>query len=73
VRLGKDTVIQGNLDPCALFLPEDELRDKVAGILKKGNMAKAHIFNLGHGILPEIPPEKAKLLVDIVHEVSSSL
>jgi uroporphyrinogen decarboxylase len=72
-RLGEDAIIQGNLDPCALFLPEDELRERVWEILKKGNSARSHIFNLGHGILPEIPPEKAKLLVDIVHEVSSNL
>ncbi|MEF3167942.1 MAG: uroporphyrinogen decarboxylase [Deltaproteobacteria bacterium] len=69
-RLGPDVVLQGNLDPCALFLPEKALRERVESILCQGRSAKAHIFNLGHGILPECPPEKAKLLVDLVHEVS---
>ncbi len=69
--LGDQVVFQGNLDPCALFMTEEQLRQKVAGILDQGKKAKGHIFNLGHGILPEIPPEKAKLLVDLVHELSS--
>jgi uroporphyrinogen decarboxylase len=69
-RLGPDVVIQGNLDPCALFLPEHDLRIRVSSMLRQGREAKAHIFNLGHGILPEIPSEKARLLVDLVHELS---
>jgi len=70
-RLGPDTVVQGNLDPGALFLPEHELRFRVDSVLRQGREAKAHIFNLGHGILPEVPPEKARLLVELVHELSS--
>ncbi|MCD6199888.1 MAG: uroporphyrinogen decarboxylase [Deltaproteobacteria bacterium] len=70
-RLGPDAVVQGNLDPGALFLPEHELRSRVDSVLRQGREAKAHIFNLGHGILPEIPPEKARLLVELVHELSS--
>jgi uroporphyrinogen decarboxylase len=70
-RLGPDAVVQGNLDPCALFLPEHELRNRVDSILRQGREAKAHIFNLGHGILPEISPGKARLLVELVHELSS--
>ncbi len=65
-----NVVVQGNLDPCMLFLPEERLRDRIAEILYQGTMAKSHIFNLGHGILPEIPPEKVKLAVDLIHELS---
>jgi uroporphyrinogen decarboxylase len=70
-RLGKDRVIQGNLDPGVLFSDPDTLREKVMNILRKAQKAKGHIFNLGHGILPQTPPEMAKALVEIVHELSS--
>lgn len=69
--LGSEVVIQGNLDPCALFLPEKELIARVESIIRQGHKAKAHIFNLGHGILPVCPQEKARLLVDLVHELSA--
>ena len=70
-QLGNDIVVQGNLDPCAMFLPEDRLRERIGSILRMGRKAKAHIFNLGHGVLPEIPPERVKLAVDIAHELSA--
>ncbi len=70
-HLGKDIVVQGNLDPCAMFLPERRLREKIGSILEMGREARAHIFNLGHGVLPEIPPENVKLAVDIAHELSA--
>ncbi len=70
-KLGKDVVLQGNLDPACLFMPEKELKERVYNILSQGREAKAHIFNLGHGIMPEAPAEKAKLLVDFVHELSA--
>ncbi|MDA8089822.1 MAG: uroporphyrinogen decarboxylase [Nitrospiraceae bacterium] len=69
-KLGKNMVIQGNLDPCALLLSKDDLRGKVKDILDKARPAKGHIFNLGHGILPEIPAENARALVELVHELS---
>ncbi len=68
--IGNDVTIQGNLDPCLLFLPEERLRDRISQILYQGYVAKSHIFNLGHGVLPEIPPEKVKLAIDIIHELS---
>jgi uroporphyrinogen decarboxylase len=68
---GPDISIQGNLDPCALLLPEDKLEKRIAGILEEGKAARGHIFNLGHGILPETPPEKAKFVVDTVHRLSA--
>ncbi len=69
--LGNDAVVQGNLDPCLLFLPEDRLRERISAIIQQGLHAKAHIFNLGHGVLPEIPPEKVKLAINIIHELSA--
>ena len=62
--------IQGNMDPLALFLPPDKLEDRVANVLKQAKGARGHIFNLGHGIVPEADPEKAKLVVKLVHELS---
>ena len=69
--VGNDVVVQGNMDPCAIFMPEDELERRVRSILEQGKMARAHIFNLGHGVLPQIPAEKVKILVDMVHRLSS--
>ena len=69
-KVGQGVSLQGNLDPCALLLPPDKLEKRVAGILAEGRAARGHIFNLGHGILPETPPEKAKLLVELVHRLS---
>jgi uroporphyrinogen decarboxylase len=69
-RLGQGVSLQGNLDPIALLLPEDKLAAKVERIIAQGRKARGHIFNLGHGIQPETPPEKAKLVVRLVHELS---
>ncbi|MBI5188469.1 MAG: uroporphyrinogen decarboxylase [Nitrospirae bacterium] len=67
-RLGKKVVVQGNLDPCALFLPKEKIEEKVKDILWKGESAKGHIFNLGHGILPETPVENVIAMVEAVHK-----
>ncbi len=71
-RLGKKAAVQGNLDPCALFLPEEEIVKKVQDILLKGKNAKGHIFNLGHGILPETPVKNAIAAVEAVHKYSKN-
>ncbi len=70
-RLGQRVSVQGNLDPCALFSSVGVLKAKVADTINKGRRARGHIFNLGHGILPETPPDAAKALVEMVHELSS--
>lgn len=67
-RLGKKVVVQGNLDPCELFLPKEKLEERVKDILWRGNSAKGHIFNLGHGILPETPVENVITMVEAVHK-----
>lgn len=69
--IGKKSAVQGNLDPLALFLPPDEIKKRAAGILEQGRAASGHIFNLGHGILPETPMDGVKALVDAVHELSA--
>ncbi len=69
-KLGKRYSVQGNLDPCALFLPRERIEDRVKEILYKGEFARGHIFNLGHGILPETPVENAIAMVEAVHRYS---
>ncbi|MEW6570727.1 MAG: uroporphyrinogen decarboxylase [Nitrospirota bacterium] len=66
-KIGKKLVVQGNLDPGALFLPREKLEERVKEILWKGEVAKGHIFNLGHGILPQTPVGNVKELVEVVH------
>jgi uroporphyrinogen decarboxylase len=71
-KIGKKYAVQGNLDPCALFLPEEALRQRVGDILAKADTARGHIFNLGHGILPETPVQSVISMVRAVHEMSSA-
>ena len=68
-RFSPDLVLQGNLDPCALYAPREQLIDQVRTILTCAT-DRPHIFNLGHGILPDTPFDQARLLVDTVHELS---
>ena len=70
-RLGHDVAVQGNLDPALLFAPLPELRRHVEAILGQAAGRPGHIFNLGHGILPETPVAHAKALVEMVHELSA--
>ncbi|MGB9668342.1 MAG: uroporphyrinogen decarboxylase [Thermosulfidibacteraceae bacterium] len=71
--IGSERVIQGNLDPVALFMDREKLKKRVDEILLAGLSAKAHIFNLGHGILPPTDPETVKWLVKYIHEKSRDL
>lgn len=70
-RLGKDASIQGNLDPCLLFGTDELIKERTLRILEGAKKAKGHIFNLGHGILPETPVDKAISMVEAVHELST--
>jgi uroporphyrinogen decarboxylase len=67
-RLEHRVAMQGNLDPVALFAPEPERNRRVERILRQANGRPGHIFNLGHGILPETPVENVKQVVDLVHQ-----
>jgi len=69
--LGSDVGIQGNLDPAALLAPPKEIRRRVAEILTRAGQRPGHIFNLGHGVLPETPVENVIAMVEAVHELSS--
>ena len=69
-RLGHDVGVQGNLDPVALFADVPEIRRRVRTILDRAGGRPGHIFNLGHGILPETPVDHVRALVDAVHELS---
>jgi uroporphyrinogen decarboxylase len=71
-RLGEDIAVQGNLDPVALLAPWDALKQRAQAILDQAGGHAGHIFNLGHGILPETPPDNVKRLVDFVHEYSAA-
>jgi uroporphyrinogen decarboxylase len=70
-RVGHDVAVQGNLDPAALFAPLPELRRRVETILGQAAGRPGHVFNLGHGILPETPVDHVKALVQMVHELSA--
>jgi uroporphyrinogen decarboxylase len=69
-RLGNSVAIQGNLDPVAMFAPRPVLLEKVENILAKVGGEPGHIFNLGHGILPQTPVESVQAVVQKVSEAS---
>ena len=68
-RLG-DVAVMGNLDPVALFADPLFVREQARRILEQADGRPGHIFNLGHGILPETPVENVVALVEAVHEIS---
>jgi len=68
--VGEKVAVQGNMDPCTLFAPPEVIRTETRRILSEYGYAPGHIFNLGHGILPQTDPEHAKALVSFVHEES---
>ncbi len=70
-RIGPNHAVQGNLDPTVLFGPVDVVKKHAARILDAAAGRDGHIFNLGHGILPETPVDTVKALVDFVHERSA--
>jgi uroporphyrinogen decarboxylase len=69
-RVGDRVALQGNLDPCTLYASPTVIRRSVAEILAGYGSGPGHVFNLGHGIHPTIPPEHAAALVEAVHELS---
>ncbi|MCG5466066.1 uroporphyrinogen decarboxylase [Micromonospora sp. MED01] len=70
-RIGADKAVQGNLDPCVLLAPWPVVEAEVRRILEQGRAAPGHVFNLGHGVLPETDPEVLTRVVALVHELSS--
>jgi uroporphyrinogen decarboxylase len=69
--LGHDVAVQGNLDPAALLAPPDEIRRRVRAILDRAAGRPGHVFNLGHGVLPQTPVDHVVAMVDAVHELSA--
>jgi uroporphyrinogen decarboxylase len=69
--VGHQRPVQGNLDPTVLLADRAEIRRRVRDILDQASGRPGHIFNLGHGVLPDTPVENAIALVDAVHEFSA--
>ena len=69
-RVGDQVALQGNMDPVALYAQPDIIVEKVKAILHKYGAGSGHVFNLGHGILPDMNPEHVKAMVDAVHAYS---
>ena len=69
-RTGYDAGAMGNLDPVRLFANRDQIRAETRKILDQADGRPGHIFNLGHGILPETPVENVIARVDAVQEIS---
>ena len=69
-RTGGKVALQGNLDPAVLFASPERIREEVGKTLQSYGAGPGHIFNLGHGVTPDVNPEHMKALVDAVHELS---
>ncbi len=68
--LGPDVAVQGNLDPAVLLAPRPEIERRVRAVLKQAAGRPGHIFNVGHGLVPETPVDNVKAVVEMVHEFS---
>ncbi|MBS0393338.1 MAG: uroporphyrinogen decarboxylase [Proteobacteria bacterium] len=68
--VGGRVALQGNLDPSVLYAPPAAIRAQVARVLASYGHGAGHVFNLGHGIHPDVPPEHALAMVEAVHELS---
>jgi uroporphyrinogen decarboxylase len=66
--VGDDRAVQGNLDPLVLLAPRDEICRRAQDVLDRAAGRPGHIFNLGHGILPQTPVDSARALIDYVHD-----
>lgn len=71
-KIGNKVALQGNLDPTVLYAPKEKIRGEAVKVLQSFGKGNGHIFNLGHGILPDVDPANAKALVDCVKEESKA-
>ncbi|WP_336368368.1 uroporphyrinogen decarboxylase [Marinobacter sp. C2H3] len=69
-RVGDRVALQGNMDPAMLYAPKARIRDEVADILSRYGSGSGHVFNLGHGITPDVDPEHAGAFIEAVVELS---
>jgi uroporphyrinogen decarboxylase len=67
-RVGPGVALQGNLDPATVFAPWPAVAERALDVLRRGAAAEGHIFNLGHGVLPDTDPDVLARLVELVHE-----
>ncbi len=72
-RIGNHHAVQGNLDPLLLLAPHDVAKKRATQILEQVGGRAGHIFNLGHGIVPEVPVDNVRRMVDHVHETSQRI
>jgi len=70
-RVEPGKALQGNLDPAILLAPWEVVRQRATDVVNRGRTAEAHIFNLGHGVLPSTDPDQLARLTNLVHEVSA--
>ncbi len=70
-RVGAKVALQGNMDPTMLYASPKRIRQEVETILSEFGTGNGHVFNLGHGITPEVSPENAGVFIESVHELSA--
>jgi uroporphyrinogen decarboxylase len=70
-RVGDKVALQGNMDPTVLYAKPEAIRTEVGRILASYGKGSGHVFNLGHGITPEVDPEHAGAFLRAVHELSA--
>ncbi len=71
-RVGFERPVQGNLDPAALLAPWRELRRRIDDVLERAGGRPGHVFNVGHGVVPQTPPDHVRHLVEHVRERTSA-
>jgi uroporphyrinogen decarboxylase len=70
-RVEPGKALQGNLDPAILLAPWEVVQERARDVVARGRTAEGHVFNLGHGVLPETDPGVLARLADLVHEASA--
>jgi uroporphyrinogen decarboxylase len=70
VAVSDQVALQGNVDPCILYASPERIRDEVGRVLNSYGKGPGHVFNLGHGIHPNVDPDHAGVLIEAVHELS---
>lgn len=69
-QVGEKVALQGNLDPCVLLANHEVIHEEVGKVLSSFGHGAGHVFNLGHGITPDVPPEHVQDMIDAVRELS---
>ena len=70
IIVGDRVALQGNLDPCVLYASPEVIRNEVGEVLASYGHGTGHVFNLGHGIHPQIDPDRVSVMIEAVHELS---